>query len=54
MVDFGHIFNFLKTIQKQRLHALESFSTTPIVVLGLFEAFLKSGKNGKNWAKSKG
>ena len=54
MVDFGHVFNFIKTGQKQRLNALDSFSTTPIAVLGLFEPSSKSGKNGKNWAKSKG
>ena len=44
---FCHFFNFLKTVQKQRLHALESFSTTPNVILELFEAFSKSGKNAK-------
>ena len=44
---FCHFFNFLKTVQKQRLHALESFSTTPNVIFGLFEAFSKSGKNAK-------
>ena len=53
-LDFGHFFNFLKTVEKQRLHALESFSTTPNVFLGLFERFSKSWKYGKNWAKSKG
>ena len=42
LVDFGHFFNFLKTGQKPRLNALESFSTTPLVVLGLFEPFLES------------
>ena len=46
--------NFLKTLQKQRQNALESFSTIPIVVLGLFEPFLKSRKYGENRAKSKG
>ena len=54
LVDFGHLFNFLKTVQKQTVHALETFSTTPNVFLGLFEPFPKSWKNGKNWAKSKG
>ena len=42
LVDFGHFFNFSKTVQKQRLTPLESFSTTPNEVLGLFEPFLKS------------
>ena len=42
LVDFGHFFNILKTGQKQRLHTLESFSTTPNVILGLFEPFSKS------------
>ena len=54
LVDFGHFFNFLKTGQKQRLNPLESFSTTPLVVLGLFEPFLKSWKISENRAKSKG
>ena len=54
MLNFGHFFNLLKTVQKQRLNALESFSTIPIVVLGLFEPFLKSRKYGENGKKMKG
>ena len=54
LVDFGHFFTFLKTVQEQSLNFLESFSTTPIVVLGLFEPFSKSWKNRENRAKSKG
>ena len=50
----ANFFKFSKTVKKQRLHALESFSTTLNVFLGLFDLFLKSWKNGKNWAKSKG
>ena len=46
-------FKFLKTVQKQRLHASELFSSTPNVFLGLFELFSKCWKYGKNWAKSK-
>ena len=42
LVNFGHFFNFLKTVQKQRQTALESFSTTPYVILGLFKPFLCS------------
>ena len=52
--DIGHFFNLLKMVLKQRLHALESFSTAPDVFLGFFDLFIKSWKNGKNWAKSKG
>ena len=50
---FCHFFNFLKTVQKQRLHALESFSTTPNVILGLFEGFSKVEKTPKNEQKVK-
>ena len=38
----ANFFKFLKIGKKQRLHALESFSTTPNVFLGLFDLFLKS------------
>ena len=34
--------NFLKTVQEQTLNNLESFSTTLMVVLSLFEPFSKS------------
>ena len=44
----ANFLKFLKTVKKQRLHALESFSTTPNVFLGLFDLFSKSCKNGKN------
>ena len=54
LVDFGHVFNFLKTLQRQSQNTFELFSTTPKVVLGVFEAFLKSWKYGENRAKSKG
>ena len=53
-VNFGHFFNFLKTLQKQRLNTFEWFSTTPDVILGLFEPFWRSWKNGKKGPKSKG
>ena len=39
LVNFGHFFNFLKTVQKQRQAAFESFSLTPNVILGLFKPF---------------
>ena len=35
----ANIFKFLRTVQKQGLHALESFSTTRNVFLGLFDLF---------------
>ena len=54
LVNFGHFFNFLKMVQKQRQTAFESFSTTPNVILGLFKPFLRSWKNGQRWPKSKG
>ena len=38
----ANFFKFLKTGKKQRLHALESFSTIPNVFLSLFDLFLKS------------
>ena len=37
----ANLFKFLKTVQKQSLHALESFSTTPNVFLGLSDLFSK-------------
>ena len=54
LVNFGHSLNFLKTLQKQRLNTFESFSTTPDVILGLFEPFWTSWKIGQKWQKSKG
>ena len=54
LVNFGHFFNFLKTVQKQRQTAFESFSTTPNVILGLFQPFLRSWNNGQKRPKSKG
>ena len=54
LVTFSHFFNFLKTVQKQRQTAFESFSTTLNVILGLFKLFLKSWKNGQKRPKSKG
>ena len=54
LVNFGHFFNFLKTVQKQRQTAFESFSTTPNVILGLFKPFLRSWNNGQKRQKSKG
>ena len=39
LVNFGHFFNFLKMIQKQRQTAFESFLTTTNVILGLFKPF---------------
>ena len=54
LVNFGHLFNYLKTAQKQSLTAFESFSTTPNVILGLFKPFLTSWKNGEKRQKSKG
>ena len=50
---FCHFFNFLKTVQKQRLHALESFSTTPNVIFGLLKRFQKVEKTPKNEQKVK-
>ena len=44
LLNFGHFFNFLKTVQKQRQTAFESFSTSPNVILGLFKQFLTSWK----------
>ena len=44
----ANFFKFLKTLQKQSLHALESFSATPNVFLGFFDLFSKSLKSGKN------
>ena len=38
----ANFLKFLKTVQKQSLHALESFSTTPNVFLCLFDLFSKS------------
>ena len=38
----ANFFKFLKTVEKQSLYALESFSTTPNVFLGLFDRFSKS------------
>ena len=35
----ANFFKFLKTGKKQRLNPLESFSTTPDVVLGLLTGF---------------
>ena len=46
---FDPFLNSLKSGQ----NALELFSTTPIVVLGLFEPFLKSWKNSENREKVK-
>ena len=54
MVNFGHFFNFLKTVQKQSLTAFESFSKTLNVIVGLFKPFLRSWKNGQKRPKSKG
>ena len=54
LVNFGHFFNFLKTVQKQRQTAIESFSTTLNVILALFKPFLRSWKNGQKRPKSKG
>ena len=54
MVNFGHFFNFLKTHQKQSLNTFESFSSTPDVVLGLFEPFWSSWKIDQKWRKCKG
>ena len=54
MVNFGHFFNFLKTLPKQRLNTFKWFSTTPDVILGLFEPFWSSWKNVKKGPKSKG
>ena len=54
LVNFGHFFNFLKTVQKQRETAFESFSTTLNVILALFKPFLRSWKNGQKRPKSKG
>ena len=54
LVNFGHFFNFLKTVQKQRQTAFESFSATPNVILGLFHAFLRSWNNDQKRQKSKG
>ena len=51
MVNFGHFFNFLKTVQKQSLTAFESFSKTLNVILGLFKPFLRSWKNGQKRPK---
>ena len=51
---FLPLFQLFKNGSKQRLNALESFSTTPIVVLGRFKPFLKIRKNGENRAESKG
>ena len=53
MVNFGHFFNFLKTVQKQSLTAFESFSTTLNVILGLVKPFLRSKKMAKNDKKVK-
>ena len=39
MVDYGHNFNVLKTAQKERVTPLESFATTPYVVLGILNRF---------------
>ena len=38
----ANFFKFLKTVKKQTLHALESFSTAPDVFLGFFDLFSKS------------
>ena len=54
LVNFGHFFNFLKTVQKQRQTAFESSSTTLNVILGRFKPFLRSWKNGQKRPKSKG
>ena len=54
LVNFGHCFNFLKTVQKSRQTAFESFSTAPNVILGLFITFLRSWKNGQKRPKSEG
>ena len=54
LVNYGHLFNFLKMVQKQRQTAFESFSTTPNLILGLFKPFLRSWKNGQKRPKSKG
>ena len=39
--QFWPLFNFLKTVQKQRQTAFESFSTTRNVILDLFKPFLR-------------
>ena len=54
MVNFGHLLNFFKTVQKQSLTAFESFSKTHNVILGIFNLFLGSWKNGQKRPKSKG
>ena len=54
LLNFGHFFNVLKTVQKQRQTAFEWFSTTPNVILGLFKPFLRIWKNGQKRPKSKG
>ena len=54
LVNFGHFFNFLKTLLKQRVNLFELFSTTPDVILSLFERFWTSWKKGQKWPKSKG
>ena len=54
LVNFGHFFNFLKTVQNQSLTAFQSFSKTLNVILGLFKLFLRSWKNCQKRQKSKG
>ena len=54
MVNFGHLLNFLKTLQKQSVNTLESFSSNPDVILGLFEPFWTKWKIDQKWRKSKG
>ena len=51
LVIFGHFFNYLKTVEKQRQTAFESFSTTLNVILGLFKPFLRSWKNDQKRPK---
>ena len=53
MVNYGHFFNFLKMVQKQRQTAIESFSTIPNVILGLFCRFKEVEKMAKNGQKVK-
>ena len=43
----ANFFKFLKTVQKQSLHALESFSTTPDVFLAFLTCFQKVEKMAK-------
>ena len=55
-VPFGRfwpLFQLFKNGTKTKATCFESFSTTPNVILGLFEAFSKSGKTAKNEQKVK-